>query len=187
MHLIIDYIEYIIYDLILRLVCVIQDTSDALFTPTKHDIISLSSGSEFGTPQKPDMKRTRLSFGRYILCVGCSRIRWCRIYMYQLQQFSKASSCAWCNNGVIWQWTWISPKTFDDSHHHLPLNVSWALRAGIFKCVKSDPITSLTGLLCVHIILCSVVKVNMLVALFLACLYLTESYRIYLNNSRGYY
>ena len=62
--------------LILRLVCVIQDTeprSEALFTPTKHHVISLSSGSEYGMPQKPDMKRTRLSFGRYI-CVGCSRI-----------------------------------------------------------------------------------------------------------------
>ena len=36
-------------------------------TPTKpDDIILLSSGSEYGTPQKPDVKKTRLSFGRYI-------------------------------------------------------------------------------------------------------------------------
>ena len=40
-------------------------------TPTKvtltaDDVISLSSESEFGTPQKPDVKRTRLSFRRYV-------------------------------------------------------------------------------------------------------------------------
>ena len=33
-----------------------------LCTPTKDDIISVSSESEVGTPQKPDVKRTRLSF-----------------------------------------------------------------------------------------------------------------------------
>ena len=29
-------------------------------------VISLSSESELGTPQKPDVKRTRLSFRRYV-------------------------------------------------------------------------------------------------------------------------
>ena len=41
---------------------------NVLTTPTKHDdVISLSSASEsdFGTPQKPDVKRSRLNFGRY--------------------------------------------------------------------------------------------------------------------------
>ena len=51
----------------------LEPKSEAFFTPTKHDVISLSSGSEYGMPQKPDVKRTKLSFGRYI-CVGFGRI-----------------------------------------------------------------------------------------------------------------
>lgn len=59
-----------------RLLYMLQDSpnSNILSTPTKpDDIISLLSESECGTPQKPDVKRTKLSFGR----VSCSNVCMC--------------------------------------------------------------------------------------------------------------